>query len=430
MKKEIKMDFIKEYKKEKIRYEEFKNDPIKLDISRGKPSKKQVDYVASVFKKAEIEFDLYSNRTGIDKQDVGNYGLLPGITELRQLFGELLDLPYENIIIGGNSSLSLMYDILSLNLMFGNMQSKTPWYNLENRKFLCPSPGYDRHFMMTEYLGFELITIPMTPQGPDMDMVESLVKSDPMIKGIWCTPLYSNPDGYVYSDETVERLAKMSTAASDFRIFWDNAYFTHHLVPNKVNKIKNIIKLCEKYNNADRVYQFSSTSKISFPGAGVSLIASSRANIEHIPNNFKYRIICYDKINMFRHAIVFRTKAYVDSHMEKLAEFNRPKFNSVLEILDNELAEFKNYLHYTRPEGGYFISLYTMEGCAKRTYQLCKEAGLVITTVGDTYPYGKDGKDSNIRIAPTFPELDELNKSISLLACCIKIAILEKLTDN
>jgi len=421
------MDYIKQYDIEKTKYEEFKKNQIKLDISRGKPSKKQVDYVSAVFKKAENEYDLYSNRIGDDKQDLGNYGLLTGITELRKLFGNLLEIPNENIIIGGNSSLNLMYDILVINLLFGNPQSDKPWNKFDNIKFLCPTPGYDRHFMMTDHLGFEMINIPMTPNGPDMDMIEELTASDASIKGIWCTPLYSNPDGYVYSDDTVERLAKMYTAANDFRIFWDNAYFTHHLVPGKINRISNIIKLCEKYGNTDRVYQFSSTSKISFPGAGVSLIASSNSNIKHIQDHFKYKIICYDKMNMLRHAVVFRSKEDVELHMEKLSEFNRPKFRMVLDIMDRELEGYKQYLHYTRPQGGYFISLYTMEGCAKRTYELCKDAGLIITNVGDTYPYGKDSKDSNIRIAPTFPELEELEKAINLLTCCVKLAILEKL---
>ena len=421
------MDFTKQYSIEKTKYDEFKKNQIKLDISRGKPSKKQVDYVSAVFKKAEYEYDLYLNRIGDDKQDLGNYGLLPGITELRNLFGSLLDIPSENIVIGGNSSLSLMYDMLIINLMFGNPQSEAPWNKSGKVKFLCPTPGYDRHFMMTDHLGFDMINIPMNPLGPDMDKIESLVNDDPSIKGIWCTPLYSNPDGYVYSEETVERLAKMNTAAKDFRIFWDNAYFTHHLVPGKVNRIANIIKLCEKYGNPDRVYQFSSTSKISFPGAGVSLIASSKANIKHIQDHFKYKIICYDKMNMLRHAIVFRTKEDVELHMEKLSDFNRPKFKMVLDIMDREFIDYKEFLNYTRPEGGYFISLYIMDGCAKRTYELCKDAGLIITNVGDTYPYGKDPKDSNIRIAPTFPEMDELEKAINLLVCCVKLSILEKL---
>ncbi|MDD4502275.1 MAG: aminotransferase class I/II-fold pyridoxal phosphate-dependent enzyme [Clostridiaceae bacterium] len=424
------MDYIKQYASEKAKYEEFKNNQLKMDISRGKPSKKQIDYVSAVFKKAENEYDLYEHRVGDDKQDLGNYGLLLGITELRTLFGSLLDISSENIIIGGNSSLSLMYDMLTINLMFGNPQSETPWNKAGKIKFLCPTPGYDRHFMMTEHLGFEMINIPIYPNGPDMDMVESLAGSDPSIKGIWCTPLYSNPDGYVYSDDTVIRLSKMHTAAKDFRIFWDNAYFTHHLVPKKINRIANIIKLCEEYGNPDRVYQFSSTSKISFPGAGVSLIASSKNNIKHIQDHFKYKIICYDKMNMLRHAIVFKTKEDVELHMENLSEFNRPKFKMVLDILDRELTDYKEYLHYTRPEGGYFISLYTMENCAKKTYELCKEAGLIITNVGDTYPYGKDPKDSNIRIAPTFPEIDELEKAINLLVCCVKLAILEKLVQK
>ena len=421
------MDYKKQYTIEKAKYKAFKNDGIKLDISRGKPCKKQIDYVAALFKKAENEYDLYNNRIGVDKIDLGNYGLLPGITEARILLGSILDISPENIIIGGNSSLNLMYDMLVINIMFGNPQSETPWSRAGKIKFLCPVPGYDRHFMMTDHFGIEMINVPMHPDGPDMDLVESIVAQDSSVKGIWCTPLYSNPDGYIYSDETVTGLAKMHTAAKDFRIFWDNAYFTHHLVPKKINKIANIIKLCEEYGNPDRVYQFSSTSKISFPGAGVSLIASSLNNIKHIQEHFKYKTICYDKMNMLRHTLVFKTKEDIEHHMENMSAFNRPKFDMVLNILDRELSDYKEYLYYTRPEGGYFISLYTMKNCAKRTYQLCKDAGLIITNVGDTYPYGKDPDDSNIRIAPTFPDLNELEKAVNLLVCCIKLAILEKL---
>lgn len=428
----LKWDFMNlkaELERELKVYNEFKNKNIKLDISRGKPASEQIDFVSDIFQKAESENNFYMQRKGQDKLDVGNYGLLAGISELRHLFADLLDLEDDNLFIGGNSSLNLMYDLLVLNIMFGNQDSEMPWGKLESMKMLCPSPGYDRHFMMAEHLGFDLISVPMREDGPDMDIVESLVANFPNIKGIWCTPLYSNPDGFVYSDKTVERLAKME-AAKDFRLFWDNAYFTHHLVEGKVNRIANIIKLSEQYGNPNRVYQFSSTSKITFPGGGVSLIASSKDNIDYILSHFKYKTISYDKMNMYRHALVFKTKEDVESHMEKLAKFNRPKFDLTLSILEKELKDYKKYLFYTKPEGGYFVSLYTMSNCAKKTYNLCKDAGLIMTTAGDTFPYGIDPNDSHLRIAPTFPDLKELENALKLFATCVKIAILEELINK
>ncbi|MFA7673170.1 MAG: aminotransferase [Clostridia bacterium] len=421
------MNIKNEFENEKSNYETYKAKGISLDISRGKPNKSQIDYIASVFKAAENKNDFYVKRIGIDKSDAGNYGLPNGISELRNLFSDILDVPVNNIIIGGNSSLSLMYDLIVINLLFGNPQSRRPWKDEVKIKFLCPCPGYDRHFAMIKNFGFEMIPVPMTPNGPDMDIIEKLVSEDDSIRGIWCVPIYSNPEGYVYSYETVMRLAKMTCSAPDFRIFWDNAYFAHHLDPNRINTIPDILKLCADHGNEDRVYEFASTSKISFPGAGIAVIASSKKNIAQIQDQFKYKTIGNDKMNMWRHSLVFKTKADVYAHMAKLSEFNRPKFKATNDILESELKDYGRYVHFTHPEGGYFLSFNTMKGCAKRTYALCKAAGLIITTVGDTYPNSFDPDDSNIRIAPTYAEMDDLVQAMHLFACCVKLAILEKL---
>ena len=401
-------------------YEAAKAKGLKLDMSRGKPSPAQLDVSNEML-------DIVNSETGCVSDsgtDCRNYGIMEGIPEARQLMGEFLRVPKENVFVCGNASLNIMYDCVSSAMLFGIMGS-TPWCHLDKVKFLCPVPGYDRHFKITELMGIEMINIPMTENGPDMDMVEKLVSSDSSIKGIWCVPKYSNPQGVVYSDETVKRFAALKPAAKDFRIYWDNAYALHYIYDENI-EIPEILSECAKAGNPDLVYEFCSTSKISFAGGGISAIASSEDNLKWISKRMNVETISYDKINQLRHVRYFKNGDGLRAHMRKHAEFLRPKFDAVLEILDRELAGL-DAGSWMKPMGGYFISFDAVPGCAKAIVNKCKEAGVVLTGAGATYPYGKDPDDSNIRIAPSYPTLEELKQAAELFTLCAKLATVEKL---
>lgn len=404
-----------------MQFEEVKAKGLNLDMSRGKPSKQQLELAMDMLEELKST-DKLKCEAGIDCR---NYGLLDGIPEARRLLGEMTEVPPENIIIFGNSSLNVMFDTISRSMTHGVCGS-TPWCKLDKVKFLCPVPGYDRHFRITEYFGIEMINVPMTPEGPDMDMVEELVSTDPAIKGIWCVPKYSNPQGYTYSKETVERFARLKPAAPDFRIYWDNAYSIHHLYDDNQDFLEEILAECAKAGNPDLVYKFTSTSKVSFPGSGIAAVAASKANLEDFRQYMQIQTIGHDKLNQLRHVRFFKDLEGLHAHMRKHADIIRPKFELVLETLEKELGGL-GIGEWTKPHGGYFISFDSMEGCAKSIVEKAKEAGVVMTGAGATYPYGKDPKDSNIRIAPTFPSLEELKKAAEVFVLCVKLASVEKL---
>ena len=405
-------------------YEDAKGKGLKLDMSRGKPAASQLDMGMAILDTLNSDSDMKT----VDGVDVRNYGGLDGITEAKQLMADLMGVKPENVIVCGNASLQIMYDTVSRSVTHGVMGS-TPWCKLDKVKFLCPAPGYDRHFAITQHFGIKMITVPMTPQGPDMDMVERLVAEDETIKGIWCVPKYSNPQGYSYSDETVKRFAALKPAAKDFRIFWDNAYAIHHLYEDRQDEILDILSECEKAGNPDMVYEFSSTSKVSFSGAGIAAIASSQGNLADMKKSLTIQTIGFNKINQLQHARYFKNIDGLKAHMRKHADLLRPKFQSVLNILDKELGGLEIGT-WTNPNGGYFISFQAMEGCAKAIVAKCKEAGMVLTNAGATYPYGLDPQDSNIRIAPSFPTPEEMAKATELFVLCVKLVSVEKLLEN
>ena len=401
------------------KYQEFKDMQLKLDMSRGKPSASQLAISDAILTSVTAD-----NTKTADGTEARNYGGVDGIPEMKSLFGEIFGVDSKNVIICDNSSLHIMFDIIAQAMSTG-LAGETPWVMQGKVKFLCPSPGYDRHFAVTEYFGIENIMVPMTENGPDMDMVEELVK-DPSVKGIWCVPKYSNPDGVSYSDETVRRMAALKPAAKDFRVMWDNAYAVHHLYDDRRDEVLCLYQESKKFDNQDMVLMFASTSKITHPGSGVSALAASDRNIALIKKRLSFQTIGPDKVNQLRHARMFKNLADIDEHMKKHAEIIRPKFKIVLDALESELAPL-GIGRWKHPNGGYFISYYAPKGCAKRTEALCKEAGLVLTPAGAAYPYGNDPMDSNIRIAPTFPPNDELQIAINLFCVAARLAYAEKL---
>lgn len=406
-------------------YESAKGKGLKLDMSRGKPSAEQLDLSMGILDVLNSESDCKTEQG----TECRNYGLLEGIPEARKLMADMMDTKPENVIVCGNASLNIMFDTISRSMTHGVCGS-TPWCKLDRVKFLCPVPGYDRHFAITEYFGVEMINIPMTLEGPDMDLVEKYVSEDASVKGIWCVPKYSNPQGICYSDETVRRMAALKPAAEDFRIFWDNAYVIHHLYEEEEKQIKilDIISECEKAGNPDMVYEFASTSKVSFPGSGISAIAASERNLEYIKKSMTIQTIGHDKLNQLRHVRYFKNIQGLNAHMMKHAASVRPKFKAVLETLEKELGGLE-IGSWIEPKGGYFISFDAMEGCAKAIVAKCKEAGVVMTGAGATYPYKKDPKDSNIRIAPTLPTPEELAAATEIFVLCVKLVSVEKLLE-
>ncbi len=405
----------------RVEYDKFQNLGLNLDMSRGKPCKEQLDLSMGMMDALYSGADM----TCEDGTDCRNYGGLTGIKEAKVLIGDMMENNPDNIIIYGNSSLNVMYDTISRAMTHGIL-GHTPWCRLDKVKFLCPSPGYDRHFKITEYFGIEMIPVEMSPSGPDMDTVEKLVSEDASIKGIWCVPKYSNPQGYSYSDETVRRFARLKPAAPDFRIFWDNAYCVHHLYDTHQDHIIEILAECKRAGNPDLVYKFASTSKITFPGSGIASLATSLNNLEDIKTQLKNQTIGHDKVNQLRHVRFFKDIHGMCEHMRKHADVIRPKFEAVEEIFDRELTGL-GIGEWTKPNGGYFISFETLPGCAKEVVAHAKKAGVTMTGAGATWPYGKDPRDSNIRVAPTFPSLADLRTAAELFTLCVKIVSLEKL---
>ena len=405
-------------------YAEAKAKGLALDMSRGKPSAKQLDVSLGLLDTINSSSDLKA----LDGTDCRNYGVLDGIPEAKKLMADMMGTTPDHVIVYGNASLNIMYDQISRAYTHGIL-GNTPWCKLDKVKFLCPVPGYDRHFAITERFGIEMINIPMSESGPDMGMVEEYVSKDASVKGIWCVPKYSNPQGYTYSEETVKRMAALKPAAEDFRIFWDNAYVIHDLYDDKKDEIPDIISECEKAGNPDMVFEFASTSKVSFPGSGIAALATSADNIADIKKQLTIQTIGHDKLNQLRHVRFFKDINGLKEHMRKHAEFMRPKFEAVEEVLEKELGGL-GIGSWTEPKGGYFISFEAMDGCAKAIVAKCKEAGVKLTGAGATFPYGKDPKDSNIRIAPSFPTPEEMKQAADLFVLCVKLVSVEKLLEN
>ena len=420
--KDLSVEELQSLKRElEQQFAEIKAKNLKLDMSRGKPSKAQLDLSMGMMDVLNSD----ANLTCEEGVDCRNYGVLDGIREAKQLLSDMSEVPKENIIIFGNSSLNVMYDTISRSMTHGVMGS-TPWCKLDKVKFLCPVPGYDRHFAITEHFGIEMINIPMTDEGPNMDMVEALVNNDASIKGIWCVPKYSNPQGITYSDKTVRRFARLKPAAKDFRIYWDNAYTIHHLYEDTQDNQIEILMACKQEGNPDMVYKFASTSKISFPGSGIASIAASTANLADIRKQMTIQTIGHDKVNQLRHARFFGDIHGIVEHMKKHADILRPKFEAVLDVLERELTGLA-IGSWIKPRGGYFISFDALEGCAKAIVAKAKEAGVVMTPAGATFPYGKDPKDSNIRIAPSFPTPEELSMAADIFVLSVKLVSIDKI---
>lgn len=402
-------------------YKKYQGMELNLNMARGKPCQEQLDLSMGLMDALTSDADL----TCEDGTDCRNYGVLTGIHEAKVLIGDMMENNPDDIIIYGNSSLNVMYDTISRAYSHGIM-GNTPWCKLDKVKWLCPVPGYDRHFGITEYFGFEMIPVPMSPTGPDMDMIENLVANDDSIKGIWCVPKYSNPQGYSYSDDTVRRFARLKPAAKDFRIFWDNAYGIHHLYDDKQDYLIEILAECKRAGNPDLVYKFASTSKITFPGSGIAAMATSPNNMKDILETMKHQTIGHDKVNQLRHVRFFKDIHGMVEHMRKQADIIRPKFEAVEKILDEELSGLEIGT-WTMPRGGYFISFDALDGCAKEIVGKCKKAGVQMTGAGATWPYGKDPHDSNIRIAPTYPPIDDLKTAAKLFTLCVKLVSANKI---
>ncbi|MDW7674821.1 MAG: aminotransferase class I/II-fold pyridoxal phosphate-dependent enzyme [Bacillota bacterium] len=403
------------------KYDELKSKKLSLDMSRGKPCPEQLDLSMGILDVVSSE-DCLITEDGVDTR---NYGVLDGLTEAKEFFSQVLEVSPKEIIISGNSSLTLMHDTIARAMLHGVLGSDDPWGKLPKVKFLCPSPGYDRHFAICELLNIEMIIINMLNDGPDMEQVEKLVSEDDAIKGMWCVPKYSNPDGITYSDEVVDRIGKMTTKAKDFRIFWDDAYTLHHLT-DQPDKLKNILEVCKAAGNPDRVFMFSSTSKITFPGSGVAIMAASEDNLNFIRKQLAFQTIGPDKINQLRHIRFFKDMDNLKAHMSKHAAIIKPKFDLLANTLEAELGE-TNIAWWHKPNGGYFMSLNTLDGCAKTVVNMAAKAGVTLTKAGATYPYGNDPGDRNIRLAPTFPSLAELKNAIEIVCLCVKIVSIEKI---
>ena len=412
-----KEELLKEKEALEEQFRAVKKLGLKLDMSRGKPSQEQLDLSDGLMDVLNSDSYFY-DATGTDCR---NYGVLFGVPEAKRLMGEMSEVAPDDMVIFGNSSLNIMFDTVSRSYTHGVCGS-TPWCKLDKVKFLCPVPGYDRHFAITEFFGIEMINIPMSPDGPDMDLVEQYVNNDPAVKGIWCVPKYSNPQGYTYSEETVKRFAALTPAAEDFRIYWDNAYSVHHLYeePENQDYLLEILSECRKAGHPDIVYKFISTSKVTFPGSGIAAVASSPRNLKDIEQYMKIQTIGHDKLNQLRQVRFFGTLSNMQAHMEKHAEILRPKFECVEEMLEQEIGGYE-IGSWTKPKGGYFISFDSLEGCAKAIVAKAKEAGVVMTPAGATYPYGKDPHDSNIRIAPSYPKLKHLKKACEVFALSVKL---------
>lgn len=417
-------ELLKEKENLEQQFAEIKAKGLKLDMSRGKPSTAQLNLSMGMMDVLDSNADLVCEE-GVDCR---NYGVLDGIKEAKELLADMTEVSPDNIIIYGNSSLNVMYDTVARSMTHGVCGS-TPWCKLDEVKFLCPVPGYDRHFAITEYFGIKMINIPMTESGPDMDLVEQYVNNDPSVKGIWCVPKYSNPQGITYSDETVLRFARLKPAAEDFRIYWDNAYGIHHLYEDKQDNLIEILMACKQEGNPDMVFKFCSTSKVSFPGSGVAAIGASKRNIDFIKQQMTIQTIGHDKLNQLRHVRFFKDIHGMVLHMRKHADILRPKFETVLNGLKNELGglEIGSWLE---PRGGYFISFDALPGCAKAIVAKAKEAGLVMTPAGATFPYGKDPQDSNIRIAPSYPTPEELAVAVELFVLCVKLVSIDKILEE
>ena len=406
----------------RTQYEQLKAKGLSLNMARGKPGKEQLDMNGPMMDLLNSESDYFC-----DGIDVRNYGNLEGLPSCRALFAELLDVKPENVFVGGSASLQLMYDTIAKAYTHGRVMGPCPWGKLDRVKFLCPAPGYDRHFGISESFGMELITVPMTAEGPDMDVVEALAR-DPEVKGMWCVPKYSNPDGIIYSAETIRRIASLQHAAPDFLLMWDNAYCVHEFEGDYV-PFPDILKECAKYGNEDMVFEFASTSKITFPGSGIAALATSPNNMEDIKRQLRHQTIGHDKVNQLRHVRFFGDIHGMVEHMRKHAVIIRPKFEIVEETLEKNLGEL-NIGTWTKPLGGYFISFDSMPGCAKAIVARAKKAGVIMTGAGATWPYGKDPNDSNIRIAPTYPTLSELTTAAKLFTLCVRLVSAEKLLDE
>lgn len=401
-------------------YEAYKALGLKLNMARGKPGAEQLALSMPML-------DCLTSKDAAELSgDYFNYGGLDGIAEAKELFAPMLGVDPKNVIVFGNSSLNIMYDTVSRCYNFGASKDSKPWKDCGKIKWLCPVPGYDRHFAITELFGIEMINIPMTAEGPDMDMIEKLVTEDESIKGMWCVPMYANPTGITYSDDTVRRIAALDPAAGDFRIFWDNAYCIHHLTDTP-DTLLNLFDELKKNGKEDMVYMFASTSKVTFPGSGVAIMAASEANLSHIRSTMTIQTIGHDKLNMLRHVKFFGNFENVKAHMQKHRAILEPRFNAVIEALETEIAPL-GIGSWVKPNGGYFISFDSVPGCAKRIVELCKEAGVVLTGAGATYPYGKDPEDKNIRIAPTYPSTEELKKAMEIFVSAVKLATAEKLS--